>query len=354
MTRPDGGAVFSLISIDTKTGHIRTIYKSSGHLLSPSVSSDGRRVAYAEGQPEGALIEVGVPSGIASELLTMGGAVWSVDWAPSGTHYLFASDLEGESAIYDHNPQEHLTRRLITASSDYFPAKPSALYTPRWAPKGERFAFLASVAYSKKTFVAHTSGGRPVNIDPNADSFGASWSPDGLWIAYYRVVGNRPSKTQLAKIGTGVGETPTIIAAASEYLVPTLTTAWSPDGESILYEAPDGLTITSVDGKRRRLVTSRRPAVAYGFSRNGSQVYAVTRNRSNDRSWDLFSVDVKTGVEKLLGPVNVSISGQVLVGFSLHPDGKRFATSMTKYPYDLWMLEGFEQGEPWPYCLFGC
>jgi hypothetical protein len=29
-------------------------------------------------------------------------------------------------------------------------------------------------------------------------------------------------------------------------------------------------------------------------------------------------------------------------GFSLHPDGKRFLTSIAKWPYDIWMLEGFD------------
>src|SRR5713226_7326502 len=28
---------------------------------------------------------------------------------------------------------------------------------------------------------------------------------------------------------------------------------------------------------------------------------------------------------------------------SLHPDGNRFLTSIAKWPYDIWMLEGFDQ-----------
>jgi hypothetical protein len=30
-------------------------------------------------------------------------------------------------------------------------------------------------------------------------------------------------------------------------------------------------------------------------------------------------------------------------GFSLHPDGMRFITSVGILPFDIWMLEGFER-----------
>jgi hypothetical protein len=34
-----------------------------------------------------------------------------------------------------------------------------------------------------------------------------------------------------------------------------------------------------------------------------------------------------------------------LVGFSIHPDGKRALTSIAKWPFRIWVLEGFEQSE---------
>jgi hypothetical protein len=32
-----------------------------------------------------------------------------------------------------------------------------------------------------------------------------------------------------------------------------------------------------------------------------------------------------------------------LAGFSLHPDGTRFITSLGLWPSDIWMLEGFDR-----------
>jgi len=35
-----------------------------------------------------------------------------------------------------------------------------------------------------------------------------------------------------------------------------------------------------------------------------------------------------------------------VVGLSIHRDGKRFLTSIAKWPFQIWMLEGFEPPQP--------
>ena len=57
-------------------------------------------------------------------------------------------------------------------------------------------------------------------------------------------------------------------------------------------------------------------------------------------------MNVKSGAEKFLAPIDLPASVDRLSGFSLHPDGKRFLTSAAKFPFDIWMLEGFDQGQP--------
>jgi hypothetical protein len=57
-------------------------------------------------------------------------------------------------------------------------------------------------------------------------------------------------------------------------------------------------------------------------------------------------VNVKTGAEKFLEPVDLPASVDRMSGFSIHPDGKRFLTSVAKFPFDIWMLEGFEEPRP--------
>ena len=45
----------------------------------------------------------------------------------------------------------------------------------------------------------------------------------------------------------------------------------------------------------------------------------------------------------MLAPIDLPASTDTMVGFSLHPDGKRFLTSIGKWPWDIWMLEGWDQ-----------
>jgi len=54
--------------------------------------------------------------------------------------------------------------------------------------------------------------------------------------------------------------------------------------------------------------------------------------------WQLYSVDVKTGADKFLAPIDLPAS----------TDGKRVLISIAKWPFDIWMIdiwmmEGFDQ-----------
>jgi hypothetical protein len=99
----------------------------------------------------------------------------------------------------------------------------------------------------------------------------------------------------------------------------------------------------SPDGNTVRKLTARNLKV-FAFSKDGAQVYGIFRNTTGDGAeWQLYSVEVKTGAEKLLSAVDLPASTADITGFSLHPDGRRFLTSIAKWPFDIWMLEGWDQ-----------
>lgn len=101
------------------------------------------------------------------------------------------------------------------------------------------------------------------------------------------------------------------------------------------------LFLMRADYTEERLLTSRalRPA---GFSKDGREVIGVLRN-PDDGAWRLWSIDTATGRERQLGTLELPAAVEGLNGFSLHPDGTRFATSIGIWPTDIWMLEGFDQ-----------
>jgi hypothetical protein len=122
--------------------------------------------------------------------------------------------------------------------------------------------------------------------------------------------------------------------------------SWSPTGEWLVLANPQGLALISPDGRSIRQL-SRRRISPFGFTRDGRQVLGIYRNPSlSGPEWQLISLDVATGSEKFLAPLNLPGSVDGLSGFSLHPDGKRLLVSAAKWPYEIWMLEGFDQAPP--------
>ena len=76
-------------------------------------------------------------------------------------------------------------------------------------------------------------------------------------------------------------------------------------------------------------------------------MFAVFRNTNGDGpQWQLYSVDVASGAEKMLAPLELPASADDVDGFSLHPDGKRFLTCIAEWPFDIWMLGGFDPLRP--------
>jgi WD40 repeat protein len=254
---------------------------------------------------------------------------------------LYASDESGRFAIEDRSAKEGFARVLLSIGSEGLPSATQGLGEPHWAPDGQRFAFgvgFGGIA-SRQIWVSNVSGAHPFPIDPAADSSTAPcWSPNGEWIAYIRF---KDGKKQLSRIRSSAGASPINLQDAEPDS--RSQTHWSPAGDWILYPSADGLSLASPDGKSCRTLTSRK-FMAYGFSKSGEQVIGVFQNTASDGAeWELISVEVKTGAEKRLASLNLPATVTEVAGFSLHPDGKRFATAIACAPYDIWMLEGFDQ-----------
>ena len=102
----------------------------------------------------------------------------------------------------------------------------------------------------------------------------------------------------------------------------------------------------SPDGSVVRKLTALN-LQTYAFSKDGKQVYGIYRNTTGQGpQWQLHSIDVKGETDKMIAALDFPVSTSTAIGFSIHPDGKRFLTSIAKWPYDIWMLEGFDPPRP--------
>ena len=173
-------------------------------------------------------------------------------------------------------------------------------------------------------------------LDPETpDQHGPSWSPDGNWIVYRRL---KAGKWELVKAPLGGGEP----ISFGETFGGVFETDWSPDGKWICYQKGDALSLVSADGKTQKMLNTS--GTAFGFSRDGAIVYVVRRRKAT-REWELAEITVPGGQEKKVTLLDLPATANV-AGFSLHPDGKRFLTSIARWPYDIWMLEGFDPPKP--------
>ncbi|HEY9142135.1 MAG TPA: protein kinase [Bryobacteraceae bacterium] len=314
----------SLVRLAIADGSRQTIYSSSATLQDPSVSPDGTKIAYPVGDYEWNVVEVGLADGTVHTLVENGGSNMSPDWAPSGTHFLFSA--QGEIMDQEAAGGE-FSRRLAETSYD-----PGAA---RWSPDGTRFVFVDN-GLTNRLMLANASGGHATLLDQADGIRGLAWSPDGQWISYHR---QNEGQSKLAKIQALPGAGPVILADAEG----VRATQWSPTADWILYSRGNSLDLISPDGKSRRKLSSRR-FLAYSFSKDGSEAYGIFHDTAGTGpEWQLYEVNVTTGAEKLLSAVDLSPSTATLAGFSIHPDGKRALTTIAKWPFQIWMLEGFEQ-----------
>ncbi len=152
----------------------------------------------------------------------------------------------------------------------------------------------------------NVTAGHPVRLDAMADVIVdlPVWSPDGQWIAYAR---QQAGRTQVVKRQADPSAVPIPLADAESGFYQR--TNWSPRGDWILFRGPSrNLMIVSPDGHSRRILSPRAPPV-YGFSRDGSYVYAIINNASSSLpQWQLLSIHVVTGTEKVLGAVELPAS----------------------------------------------
>jgi Tol biopolymer transport system component len=336
----------SLIALDIKTGRQRTIFVSPLYLNGPSISPDGKRIAVSGGMLEWNIVEIDISGAKVNPVLLRGGTSYFPDWAPDATHYALATNSQGTSGIEDRPLKGGFARRMISLTTEGLDEGTEWFSQPRWAPDGERFAFTSAGPTGNKVWVSSASGARPVAVDPTADqSAMPTWSPDGQWLAYFRQKG---SHSELVKVQPGSETSMSVLTASHPGFDRLYTTIqWSPSGDSILYPSNEGLALVAADNQSERALSTRKFA-AYGFSKDGRSVIGVLRGTSPDSpEWQLLSVNVSTGVETILGPLDLPPTTNAVAGFSMHPSGTRFASSISKLPYDIWMLEGFDEQKSW-------
>ncbi|MBI3696915.1 MAG: PD40 domain-containing protein [Acidobacteria bacterium] len=321
-----------LYILDTETGALRNLTGGIGGEQDPSVSPDGRSIAFVAGGTDWDLVEGSLDRAGTSTLLATSRREHSPAWSPSGRQYAYVSDARGVPEIWLRSLAEGWARPLVAGDAEGSLDRS----TPCFSPDGQRIAYTR-LADKHQVWIVNVAGGPPVPLEQEStDQHAPAWSPDGNWIAYDRFI---EGKWEIVKAPSGGGAKPIPLTEGAGFDFKD----WSPTGEWICYVRQDGLRLVSADGKAQKLIRKAVPP-AFGFSKDGSKGYIV-RPAANQR-WELAAIDIRSGEEKKVADLNLPPFSQIR-GFSLHPDGKRFATSVGTSKSDIWILEGFERPSGW-------
>jgi Tol biopolymer transport system component len=315
--------------------------------ISPAISPDGSKILFVQSRADymilsASLSDASVERVISSEMPTSTPA-----WALRQEKFVYASTRNGSPAIWMR--AEGWDRPIVTAAA-FPPGSTTALNAPTLSPGADRVAYVRSDRDSgPANWISSVSGGPPVRLtNLKENEYGGSWSPDGNRFVY---VGYRNGAHSLMVVKTSGEVTPAVLlenysrpAGVSDGLP-----QWSPDGKWISFlDHPNGLnadgvrTLISADGKTLRRFGEPK-AEAVTFSSDSQRLYGIRVEQDHNY---LFSIDIVTGQEKIVGEISKDFTPRSNISpglrLSLSPDGKSVLFPSLRQTNSLWMLEGFD------------
>jgi TolB protein len=290
------------------------------------VSPDGSRIAFTSGGVDTDLIEVPLDNSPIRTLLSTSRNETNPSWSPDGSQFAYVQDSVGRGTeIWLRSVNGAWSRPLIRSTSA------AVTFTnPRFSPDGQRILYESWSSEGYLLWITTVGGGNPVRVTPERNHQHApAWSPDGNWVAYRANVGD---ERLIEKVPSGGGHPVTLARTVTAFFV-----VWSPNGEWLCYVDFQSIHLVAADGSRDRKLVDRASNV-FGFSGDGRKLYFVAPEGSKSALWSIEIASSKMRLERML-----DTSAAAMRGFSLHPDGKRFATSVAVSHEDIWILDGFER-----------
>jgi Tol biopolymer transport system component len=326
LSRTTGSAGFQVLQADTRSGARHIVLRGPEYVISGDLSPDARQFVYSTGYPDWDIVEFGIDGKRRGNLVATSRMEVSPNWSPRGDQLVYSTDVVGPTELWIRSADGQKTVPLVTAASLTSPAT-----SPRFSRDGRRVAYVAG----DQVWVVPASGGQSIPVfrsEPGRLSGGAalSWSPDGEFLALCE-------GARILKVPSSGG----LAVVVKQVRTSGPVCLWSPDGHSIAYSADDGMHLLAPDGSAdRRLFGPEHRARYCDFNSDGR--LCICADAQDAGGYRIVTWDAAAGHE--IKSVAVDMDRSLTMNyFSLHPDGTRFAVSLGKIKYDLWIVEGFVQ-----------
>ncbi len=354
VTRSDGPTPGGHLWLaDTRTEKLFSLTITPGNESSPSVSPDGRTVAHTWEATDFDLVEVPLDGSPVRPVINTTRDEFDPAVNPASTQFAFVTNRTGHHQIWVQSPEG--SRPLVT-EADFNGVTSMAVGSLAFSPDGTRIAFqlvasqegsnLPDFPGGSKLWVKSVSGGKPFPIGESGTFQDApTWSPHGDSIAYL-VVGTEGTFSLVkSQVGTRGKAVPLIKTGIPPFVA---RPQWSSDGNSILCETLEGLSVIAADGSERSRVIAGTGWFAYAWDTDGRRVYGLRASDDEPPKIMFVSVDSQTREQRVinpnLGPIPQAL--QPVRGFSRLPKGG-FLTSIAHARSDIYLIEGLKLPQTW-------
>ncbi len=316
------------------TGAVR-LTAGTGPEADLSLSSDGRCLAYSSSAVKFDIVILDLASGESTELGGMRSEI-GPGFAPDRTRMVFSSDRNGDFDIWiqpleDGRPRGSPYRLTDQAGNEMLPT---------FSPDGRWVAYSRILGDRRDVWVTGSGGGSSRSFtDHPAVDIHPAWSPDGAFLAFSSNRGGQ-HHVWVAPVANGEPAGPARELTSGE--VTDMFPVWSPDGTEIAFRRGDGedrdvWIVPSEGGAAPRQLTHGAGALQVRWEPGGQALLvsgtwgepAVTPRR----------VAADTGEARPLGPPVVMGDAEAVGVFDISADGDLLAYVRETRSGDIWMLE---------------
>jgi Tol biopolymer transport system component len=332
----DRGGTSALWRVSRNGGVPERLTTGAGFEGDPSVAKDGSRLAYSSSTMETHFLIQDRRSGLETELPPLKGASMAAFY-PDGHRIVVASRSWGANTelgelLLDDGRTSGAPRRLTD--------QPGDASHPSVSPDGNWIAYYRIIGDERDIWIIPAQGGRPTRlIESPASDIHPAWSPDGSMLAF---VSDREGVSDIWIVpianGAATGEPRRVTRSTVAALAP----CWSPDGRSIAFIGSDrdgnNVWIVPADGSEpERQITRGLSAQRVRWDPVGGQLLVSAAGQENDVV--LWSLSPQGGVLAKATPAVLFGPPSATAIFDVSRDGSLLLFQRQFERGSVWVLE---------------